>query len=72
MGLTDNPGDAIKSLGPKKAVVNGDVVETHSLADLIAWDKYVRKSAGGPSLLKIRRCKITQPGPGSRFKNPEC
>lgn len=72
MSLTDNPSEAIQSLGPRRAIVDGDLVEAHQLRDVIAWDKYTKKNASKPSLLKIRRAKFTQPGPGSRFQAPEC
>lgn len=69
----DDPREALQALGPKKAVVDGDSVETHSISDLIAWDRYKRVSCGKTSpFKKVWRVKFTQPGPQSRFDAPEC
>ena len=72
MALTDDPSGFVQSVGPKRAMVDGDIVESHPLSEVIALDKYLKKNSSGPSLLKIRRAKFVQPGHTSRFDAPEC
>lgn len=72
MGLADDPKTVIQNLGPRRVVVDGDVVETHSLKDVIEWDKYTKSGSTANAFRRIGRAKFTQPGSQSRFQSPGC
>jgi hypothetical protein len=64
-------GESLKALGPQRAEVDGDVVETHKLKDLMAYEVFCAKktrSVGGG----MRFLKYVNSGPVSTRGSSSC
>ncbi|MFO0915304.1 MAG: hypothetical protein U0795_20245 [Pirellulales bacterium] len=62
----ESVADALKSLGPKSATIGGNSFATHSVVDLIAWQRHqVLLQAARNPLGAVRSVRLT-PSPSCR------
>ena len=57
-------GDKLKALGPRQAIVDNDLLQTHSLRDLIEFEKFCAVNTGKIGK-KMRFSKVLVRGPVS-------